>query len=324
MITKEPILDVKSLNVRFFNENGGIFSAVYNSSFQLHEGEVLAIVGESGSGKSVTALSILGLLDERKVLYKSTNSIVYNNKELTAFSDNEWQEIRGGEISMIFQEPMSSLNPLMKIGEQIAEVIRVHKKVSKKKAMARARYLLKLVGIENYKDRVNAYPFELSGGQRQRVMIAMAVANAPKILIADEPTTALDVTVQAQILNLLDEIKKQGKSIILISHDLGVVKKYADYISIMYSGRIVETADVKTLFDNPKHPYTKALIEALPYSKEKRLKNIKGAPSPITEKISGCEFHKRCEFAEKICEDKIFKLCQQEDNSKVACRLFDC
>ena len=263
MITKEPILDVKSLNVRFFNENGGIFSAVYNSSFQLHEGEVLAIVGESGSGKSVTALSILGLLDERKVLYKSTNSIVYNNKELTAFSDNEWQEIRGGEISMIFQEPMSSLNPLMKIGEQIAEVIRVHKKVSKKKAMARARYLLKLVGIENYKDRVNAYPFELSGGQRQRVMIAMAVANAPKILIADEPTTALDVTVQKQILELLLDLKeKLNMAIIFISHDLGVVRKIANRVIVMKDGVIVEEGSVGNIFNAPFHSYTKELLGA--------------------------------------------------------------
>ena len=172
---KTPILDVKSLNVRFIKEDGGIFSAVYNSKFKLYSGEVLAIVGETGSGKSVSALSIMGLLDEKKVLYKSTNSIEFMGKELTGLSNEEWQNIRGNEIGMIFQEPMSSLNPLMTIGKQIAGVILNHKKVSKKRAFARARYLLKMVGIDNYKDRMNAYPFELSGGQRQRVMIAMAV-----------------------------------------------------------------------------------------------------------------------------------------------------
>ena len=205
----EPVLEVKSLNVRFINADGGMFSAVYNSSFALNSGEVLAIVGESGSGKSVTALSLMGLIDPKKVLYKSTNSILFEGKELTALSETEWQSIRGNEISMIFQEPMSSLNPLQKVGEQVAEIIRAHKKVSARRAWARARYLLRLAGIENADERMNAYPFELSGGQRQRVMIAMAVANRPKVLIADEPTTALDVTVQRQILDLILRLKQK-------------------------------------------------------------------------------------------------------------------
>ena len=263
MIEKEPILDVKSLNVRFVNEEGYLFSAVYNSSFEVYQGEVLAIVGESGSGKSVTALSIMGLLDEKKVLYKSTNSILFNGKELTSLSNEEWQKIRGNEISMIFQEPMSSLNPLMKIGDQIAEVILEHKNISLKTAKARARYLLKLVGIDNYKQRMNAYPFELSGGQRQRVMIAMAVANNPKILIADEPTTALDSGVQQQILDLITRLKeKLNMAVIFISHDLGVIRNIANRVIVMKDGVIVEKASVGNIFNAPEHHYTKELLSA--------------------------------------------------------------
>ena len=259
----KPLLDVKSLNVRFIREDGSLFSAVYNSKFEVRAGEVLAIVGESGSGKSVTALSLLGLLDTHKVLYKSTNSIVFKGKELTSLSEVEWQNIRGDEISMIFQEPMSSLNPLIKVGEQIAEIVRVHKRVSPKRAKARARYLLRLVGIENAKERMNAYPFELSGGQRQRVMIAMAVANNPKILIADEPTTALDVTVQKQILDLILKLKeKLNMAIIFISHDLNVVRRIANRVIVMRQGVIVEEGSVGNIFNAPSHPYTKQLLEA--------------------------------------------------------------
>lgn len=259
----EPILEVKSLNVRFIKEDGGLFSAVYNSSFEVKPGEVLAIVGESGSGKSVTALSLMGLIDAKKVLYKSTNSIVFEGRELTSLSEEEWREVRGNEISMVFQEPMSSLNPLLKVGEQIAEVIRAHKNVSAIKAKARARYLLKLVGIENAKERMEAYPFELSGGQRQRVMIAMAVANRPKILIADEPTTALDVTVQKQILELILKLKNKFKmAVVFISHDLGVVKKIAERVIVMRQGVIVEQGSVGNVFNVPNHPYTKELLSA--------------------------------------------------------------
>lgn len=259
----EPVLNVKNLNVRFIREDGGLFSAVYNSNFELFAGEVLAIVGESGSGKSVTALSLMGLIDSRKVLYKSTNSILFCQKELTLLPESEWQKLRGDEISMIFQEPMSSLNPLVKVGEQIAEVIRVHRQVSDVKAKARARYLLKLVGIDNANERMNAYPFELSGGQRQRVMIAMAVANNPKILIADEPTTALDVTVQKQILDLILKLKDKLKmAVIFISHDLNVVRSIANRVIVMHDGVIVEQGSVGNIFNAPTHPYTKQLLEA--------------------------------------------------------------
>ena len=259
----EPILDVRSLNVRFIDENGALFSAVYNSSFTVDEGEVVAIVGESGSGKSVTALSIMGLINPRKVLYKSTNSILFENRELTALSEQEWENIRGNQISMIFQEPMSSLNPLIKVGQQVAEIIKVHKAVSDKKAWARARYLLRLVGIKNTDERMNAFPFELSGGQRQRVMIAMAVANHPKILIADEPTTALDVTVQKQILDLLLKLKQKfGMAVIFISHDLNLVRRIANRVLVMRQGVIVEQGSVGNIFNAPIHPYTKSLLEA--------------------------------------------------------------
>ena len=263
MVENRPILEVKSLNVRFIKEDGSINSAVYNSKFELNSGEVLAIVGETGSGKSVSALSVLGLIEGKKVLFKSTNSIEFEGKELTMLTDKEWQSIRGNEISMIFQEPMSSLNPLKKVGEQIAEVIRIHKKVSKKRAKARARYLLKIVGIDNFKERFEAYPFELSGGQRQRVMIAMAIANRPKILIADEPTTALDVTVQNEILNLLIELKEKfGMAIIFITHDLGVVRRIANRVIVMKEGVIVEEGSVGNIFNVPGHPYTKSLLKA--------------------------------------------------------------
>jgi ABC-type microcin C transport system duplicated ATPase subunit YejF len=259
----EPILEVKDLNVRFIRENGNIFSAVYNSNFTVNEGEVLAIVGESGSGKTVTALSLLGLINPKKVLYKGSNFVTFEGKDLPLCADDEWQHIRGDKISMIFQEPMSSLNPLLRVGEQIAEVIRVHKKVSPIKAKARARYLLKLVGIENAEERMNAFPFELSGGQRQRVMIAMAVANTPKILIADEPTTALDVTVQKQILDLILKLKDKFKmAVVFISHDLNVVRKIANRVLVMRQGVIVEEGSVGNIFHAPQHPYTKELLAA--------------------------------------------------------------
>lgn len=259
----EPVLDVKSLNVRFIREDGGLFSAVYNSCFEVYPGEILAIVGESGSGKSVTALSLMGLIDAKKILFKSTNSIMFKGRDLTALTEEDWQHIRGEEISMIFQEPMSSLNPLIKVGEQIAEIIREHKKVSAKRAKARARYLLRLVGIDNANERMNAYPFELSGGQRQRVMIAMAVANNPKILIADEPTTALDVTVQKQILDLIVRLKnKFNMAVIFISHDLNVVRKIADRVLVMRQGVIVEQGSVGNIFHAATHPYTKELLAA--------------------------------------------------------------
>lgn len=317
----ETLLEIKNLNLGFFIDDI-FYPAIKDVSFELKKGTIHAIIGESGSGKTVSIMSIIRLLPKNAKI--TSGEIIYENKDLLKLKEKDLNKIRGNKIALIPQDPMTSLNPLLTIESQITEAIIAHKKCSKNEAYEIALKFLNDVHIKEPEKKLKAYPYELSGGLKQRVIIATALCLDPDIIIADEPTTALDVTVQAQILNLIEEIKNRGKAVILISHDLGVVNKYADYISIMYTGRIVETAETKTLFKNPKHPYTKALIEALPYNKEKKLKNIKGFPAPITEKISGCEFHKRCDFKEEICESKIFHLCQQQDNSKVACRMFDC
>ncbi len=317
----ETLLKINNLNLGF-NIEDNFYSAVKDFSFELKKGSIHSIIGESGSGKTMSVMSIIKLLPKNAKI--TSGEILYNGINLLNLKESEINKIRGKKIALVPQDPMTSLNPLYTIQNQMVETILAHCDCTKEEAIEIAIKNLKNVGISDAEKKLKVYPYELSGGLRQRVIIAIALSLNPDIIIADEPTTALDVTIQAQILNLLLEIKKQGKSIILISHDLGVVNKYADFISIMYMGRVVETASVKTLFKNPKHPYTKALIEALPYNKLKRLKNIKGSPSPITEYISGCEFHKRCDYKEQICEDKIFKLCQQQDGSQVACRLYDC
>ena len=317
----ENILEIKNLSLGF-EINDKFYPAVKNVSFNLKKGQIHAIIGESGSGKTMSVMSIIKLLPKNSKI--TSGEILFNGQNLLNLNEDELKNTRGAKIALIPQDPMTSLNPLYTIENQMIEAILAHKNISKKEAYDIALKNLIDVGIKDPEKKMKAYPFELSGGLKQRVIIGIALSMEPDIIIADEPTTALDVTVQAQILELLQKIKENGKSIILISHDLGVINKYADYISIMYTGRIVEASDTKTLFKNPKHPYTKALIEALPYSKDKKLKNIKGAPSPITEIITGCEFHKRCDYKEEICETKIFKLCQQEDNSKVACRMYDC
>lgn len=269
------LLEVKNLSLGFHRNDGTDFLAVDNISFNLEEGEILGIVGESGSGKSVSSLSILGLLPYPRAFHSEKSSIKYNGIELINASEDVLQKIRGGDISFVFQEPMSSLNPLHTIGNQIAETIILHQKVSKKKALTQAFKLLKITGIKNPRARLKSYPFELSGGQRQRVMIAMAIANNPKILIADEPTTALDVTVQEQILELLLKLqKKLNMSVIFISHDLRLVKKIADKICVMYKGKIVEQGNTRQIFKNPKNAYTKKLIKSfIPLNKGKICKS---------------------------------------------------
>lgn len=255
------LLEIKNLSVCFKGDDNNDRCVVNDISFELNQGEVLGIVGESGSGKSVTALSILGLLPYPKAYHKKESSIRLNNQELIGVDD--LQDIRGGKVGFVFQEPMSSLNPLHRIEDQIAETLILHKKMSPKKARREVLRLLILTGIKNAKSRMKAYPYELSGGQRQRVMIAMAIANNPDILIADEPTTALDVTVQQQILELLLDLKKKlGMAIIFISHDLQVIKKIADKVCVMKDGKIVEIGDVDEVFDAPKSSYTKKLIES--------------------------------------------------------------
>ena len=253
------ILEVKNLNISFHSTEGYSYKVVKNVAFELSKGEVLGIVGESGSGKSLTALSILGLLPYPKAFHSKESSIKFNGEELLGNPDIK--KYRGSRIGFIFQEPMSSLNPLHTIGRQIAETLILHQKMSKKKAKAETIKLLEQTGIKNPKSRFKAYPHELSGGQRQRVMIAMAIANKPDILIADEPTTALDVTIAAQILELILNLKKElGMSVIFISHDLSVIKKVADRVLVMKSGRIIEQGSCETIFNHPKNSYTKALI----------------------------------------------------------------
>ena len=258
------MLEIKNLSVSFRSQENKEFQAVKDVSLNLNEGEILGIVGESGSGKSVTALSILGLLPYPKAKHGAKSSIIFNNKELIGMNDKDFQKIRGGDIAFIFQEPMSSLNPLHKIGKQIAEALMLHQEnLSKDEIKKRTFELLKAVKIPNPESKINAYPFELSGGQRQRVMIAMAIANNPKILIADEPTTALDVTIQEQIIDLLLELKqKLGMAIIFISHNLRLVNKIADNIAVMYQGNLVEYGSSKQIFNTPQHSYTKKLISS--------------------------------------------------------------
>jgi len=258
------ILDIKHLSVHFKGRKNTDFQAVNDVNLSIKKGRILGIVGESGSGKSVTALSVLGLLPYPKAYHSAESSIIFNNQELIGMSESEFQKIRGNQIAFIFQEPMSSLNPLHKIGKQIAESLELHQNLSTAEIKKRTLELLKLVKIPHPQEKINAYPFELSGGQRQRVMIAMAIANNPQILIADEPTTALDVTIQEQIIDLLLELKQKiGMSIIFISHNLHLVHKIADDIAVMYKGELVEYGSAQQVFENPKHAYTKKLISSI-------------------------------------------------------------
>lgn len=296
------LLEVKNLKTYFITEEEEI-PAVDGVSFSIKEGETLCVVGESGSGKSITSLSILQLVPEPhgKIV---DGEIVFKNKNLVDLSENEIRKIRGNDISMIFQEPMTSLNPVFTVGDQIMESLMLHEKLGKEAALEKAIELLSLVGIPDPKKRVMEYPHQLSGGMRQRVMIAMALACNPDLLIADEPTTALDVTTQAQILELLNDLKqKLNMSILLITHDLGVVAETADNVAVMYLGRIVEYADGDTFFDNPKHPYSQGLLKSIPDMEkdEKRLQPIKGQVPKPTDVKQGCRFASRCPFATDLC-----------------------
>lgn len=302
----EEILKVKDLSVNFYIEDR-VIPAVDGVSFSLQKGETLGLVGESGCGKSVTALSIIGLLQTPPARIVK-GEIIFRGENLLDKSYEEMRRIRGKDISMIFQEPMTSLNPVFTIGRQISEVIMQHQNVSKKEALDRTIEMLKLVRIPLPENVVRQYPHQLSGGMRQRVMIAIALACRPGLLIADEPTTALDVTVEAQILELINELKdKLNSSIIIISHDLAVVSEIADKVAVMYSGRIVEYADVHTIFTKPKHPYTRGLLEAVPdidMNRQQRLKEIRGVVPRPDEIREGCRFKTRCDCAGEVCMDK--------------------
>ncbi|OAN79479.1 dipeptide ABC transporter ATP-binding protein DppD [Jannaschia sp. EhC01] len=303
--TDAPLLEVRDLQTTFDLSKKLSVCAVDGVSFDVHAGETLAIVGESGSGKSVTSLSIMGLLP-KDVGRVSGGSIKLHGQEITTLSEHEMREIRGKEIGMIFQEPMTSLNPVHTVGQQIAEMVIRHENLSRQKARARAIEMLHLVGIPEPTTRVDNYPHEMSGGMRQRAMIAMALACEPRILIADEPTTALDVTIQAQMLELLDDLqKKLGMAIIFITHDLGVVAEVADRVVVMYAAQVVETASVEDIFNNPRMPYTAGLMNSIPRLgssiNKTRLEAIPGTVPALTSLPDGCRFHPRCAFATDVC-----------------------
>ena len=306
MENKKVLLEVKNLHT-FFTSRRGIIKAVNDTSYMVHEGETLGIVGESGSGKSVSAMSILRLLDENG--YIDSGEIIFDGRDLTKISLNEMYEVRGNDISVIFQEPMTSLNPVFTIEKQISEVFMIHQNMDKKQAAKEAVEILRAVKIPNPEIVAKQYPHQLSGGMRQRVMIAMALACKPKLLIADEPTTALDVTIQAQILRLMNELKKErGTSILFITHDLGVINQMADYVAVMYCGQVVESVPAKVLFD-PKtkfsHPYTEGLMVSIPRldtPANERLQAIPGSvPHPL-DLPKGCKFAPRCKYATEKCK----------------------
>ncbi|BFH62286.1 MULTISPECIES: ABC transporter ATP-binding protein [Paenibacillus] len=309
----------------YFDTGGGKVKAVDDVSLRVREGETVCIVGESGCGKSVTAMSIMGLVEEPggKVV---GGQIHFDGKDLLKLSKNELRTIRGNDISMIFQEPMSSLNPVLKIGEQIMEPLIVHQKMSKKQARERAIELIEQVGISRAEQIVDSYPHELSGGMLQRIMIAIAISGNPKLLIADEPTTALDVTIQAQILDMLRQFKEQSNmSILLITHDLGVVAEMADYVIVMYAGKIVEEGEVVKLFSSPKHPYTRGLLKSKPVINQRQdeLYSIPGqVPNPL-ELTESCYFHDRCEHCMDICRTKQPQLREVSEDQKAACWLYE-
>lgn len=315
------LLQVRELTTRFHTPEGTVF-AVNGVSFDLGEGETLAVVGESGCGKSVTMLSIMGLIPKPPGEIPKGEAL-YIKRDLLKLSDAEMQHIRGKEIAMIFQDPMTSLNPVLSIGRQITESLRTHLGIDQKAANQRAVELLEQVGISEAARRLADFPHQFSGGMRQRVMIAMALACVPNLLIADEPTTALDVTIQAQIIELVIQLREQlGMAMIWITHDLGVVAGLAERVTVMYAGYIVEEASVDDLYDDPRHPYTLALLAALPrvdLRRERRLKSIPGAPPSLLVEPKGCPFAPRCEYVREICRKENPVLTPVAARHKIAC-----
>ena len=314
------LLSINNLSVSFQTDRG-IVQAVDQVSFDVDAGETLAIVGESGSGKSVTALSILQLLGDAGTI--SDGQIVFEGQNLLDLPEKDIRNIRGDRIAMIFQEPMSSLNPVLTIGKQVAEPIWLHRKKTWNEALDQAEELIKKVSIPDARQRLDAYPHQFSGGMRQRVMIAMALACEPKLIIADEPTTALDVTVQAQILSLLKDLTTElNSALILITHDLGVVARYANRVAVMYGGRIVESATAAELYKHPKHPYTEGLMASIPTldgEPGSRLQTIEGQPPDLLHMPAGCAFHPRCPYAAEICKHAKPPLKEVEANHFRAC-----
>jgi len=326
MMSMNALLDIKNLSVQFDTDEGRIL-AVNNISLSLNAGEVLGIVGESGSGKSVTAKSIMQLNPDN-THYDERGEIIIDNENVLRFTSKEdLKKIRGGKVSMIFQEPMASFAPAIKIGKQMVEQLLLHKSINKEEAKSISIDMLKRVGIADADKRFNQYAFELSGGMRQRAMIAMALSTMPKLLLADEPTTALDVTIQAQVINLMKDIIAEYKmGVMFITHDLGVIAQTADNVAVMYLGNIVESGPVKEIIKNPKHPYTQGLIDALPDidNLDAPLKPVPGSiPSPL-ERPPGCVFHTRCKiYEEGLCNNEEPQLKSFSSNHKVACLKVD-
>jgi len=293
-MSSDPILSIRDLTVEFTTEDG-VVRAVTGVSWDLHPGEVLGIVGESGSGKSVSMLTTLGLVPQGKV---TSGEAIFRGKDLLTMSKDELRRVRGGDMAMIFQDPMTSLNPVLTVGGQIAEAIRAHNpSIKDNEAEKRTVHLLSVVGVPNAEQRFHQYPHEFSGGMRQRGMIAMAIANSPSVLVADEPTTALDVTIQAQIMEVIKAAQRETHAaIVLITHDLGLIAELADRVVVMYAGRVVELADVHSIFDVPRHPYTIGLMNSLAKleGEQKRLEPIPGQPPSMISPPPGCAFHPRC------------------------------
>ena len=315
----ENILSIKNLNL-FFKGETEDYQALYDVNLNLKKGQMHALVGESGCGKTMTAMSIMRLLP-RKAYIKSGN-IIFENENILEYSSSKMQDLRGNKVALIPQDPMTSLNPLYTVGEQLIESIKAHSKVTTNQALRKAREVMNLVQIPDANNKLNFYPHEFSGGMKQRIIIAIALACNAKILIADEPTTALDVTIQKQIMDLIKDIQEEyGTTVLIISHDLALVSNYADFVTVMYSGHVVEQATANEFFSNPKHPYSVALLNSLPTTNPKlKLKTITGAPPSIQEKISGCKFHPRCDFYNaEICLNNIPELNIIGENHHSAC-----
>ncbi|MDX6517395.1 MAG: oligopeptide transport system ATP-binding protein [Gaiellaceae bacterium] len=316
----ERLLEVRGLKVQFATEDG-LVRAVDGIDFELDRGQVLGIVGESGSGKSVTAMTMLGLTRDQNTRFEG--EVVYKGRNILELSEEELRQYRGAELAMIFQDPMTSLNPVYKVGDQIVEMIRAHERIGKRNAKNRATDLLKQVGIPNPERRVDDYPHQFSGGMRQRAMIAMALATEPKLLIADEPTTALDVTIQAQILDLLRGlVVDRDTALILITHDLGVVAGMCERVNVMYAGMFMETGSAEQLFGTPRHPYTLGLLQSVPRldaARKAKLHPIEGSPRNMLEPPHACPFQPRCRFEVDLSRQEVPPLVEIEPGHKVAC-----
>jgi oligopeptide/dipeptide ABC transporter ATP-binding protein len=317
----DPLLKIEDLHTQFFTEEG-VVNAVNGVNYEIMPGEILGLVGESGCGKTVSALSILRLIPNPPGKITS-GKILFDGEDILKMNEEEIRHIRGNKIGMIFQEPMTSLNPVLTIGRQLTETLELHLKMNKQAATQRAIELLEMVGIPDAKLRIKDYPHQFSGGMRQRVMIAMALSCNPKLLLADEPTTALDVTIQAQILELLTRLTRElGTSVIIITHNLGVVARYADRVNVMYAGRIIESASAAELYPNPRHPYTLGLLRSVPrldQAQKARLDPIEGMPPDLINLGAGCSFRPRCRFAVERCAEEVPPLTDVGPEHVAAC-----